>query len=128
MYYDLPRTYCRDQIPCCISDIPTSENIRDLKRLEPIANYRALRLNCDAGLLLGHDFTKAITIKEVIEPPESRAQAVRYALLDLINMKLILYFLIKSDLVTLHILLHLMYRPSVCQPTPLSVISLTSRM
>ena len=80
VYFELPFTYGRNHIPCNVNDIPTSENIRDLVHLESIRDYIAPKLDCGAGLLLGRDCTRAITIKEILEPPDGEAQAIKYAL------------------------------------------------
>ena len=62
----LPSTYTRDIIPANWAHIPTPEVAESWPHLEPIANFILPLQDCEVGLLIGYNWTKALIPRDII--------------------------------------------------------------
>ncbi|KAK3085303.1 hypothetical protein FSP39_001304 [Pinctada imbricata] len=65
---NLPVTYTRDIMPCNRSHIPTPESAKQWPHLEQIAGALLPLQDCEVGLLIGYNCTRALTPRDVIVP------------------------------------------------------------
>ena len=80
-HIQLPRTYARGAIPCCVADIPTFENVRGIQHLSRISKLIPPKQECEVGLLVGRDCFEAMApVGDMIPAPPGGACAVQTSL------------------------------------------------
>lgn len=76
----LPPAYTKDCIPASRSHIPTCETARQWNHLKVLENEVPPQLECEVGLLIGYNCSKALAPRQVILGGEDEPYAVRTAL------------------------------------------------
>ncbi|XP_051792767.1 uncharacterized protein LOC127530320 [Acanthochromis polyacanthus] len=74
---DLPHVYTKDCIPVNRTHIPTCETARQWNHLITIADEIPPQLECDVGLLIGYNCSRALAPRQVILGGENEPYAVR---------------------------------------------------
>lgn len=77
---ELPPAYTKDCIPVNRAHIPSCETARQWNHLKVIVNEIPQQLECEVGLLIGYNCSKALAPKQVILGGEDEPYAVRTAL------------------------------------------------
>ncbi|XP_030602165.1 uncharacterized protein LOC115791986 [Archocentrus centrarchus] len=77
---ELPPAYTKDCIPVNRSHIPSCETARQWNHLKVIVNEIPSQLECEFGLLIGYNCSKALAPRQVILGGENEPYAVRTAL------------------------------------------------
>ncbi|XP_058481739.1 uncharacterized protein LOC131457006 [Solea solea] len=74
---DLPPTYTKDCIPVNRTHIPTCETARHWNHLTTIADEIPPQLECEVGLLIGYNCSRALAPRQVIHGGDGEPYAVR---------------------------------------------------
>ncbi|KAI3359202.1 hypothetical protein L3Q82_002719 [Scortum barcoo] len=76
-FINLPPAYTRDFIPLERSHIPTTETARRWKHLNSIAKEIPELMDCEVGLLIGYDCSRALAPRQVITGGDDEPYAVK---------------------------------------------------
>lgn len=76
-FVNLPPVYTRDFIPLERSHIPTAATARRWKHLNAIAQEVPELLDCEVGLLIGYDCSRALAPQQVITGGDEEPYAIR---------------------------------------------------
>ncbi|KAJ8338703.1 hypothetical protein SKAU_G00354890 [Synaphobranchus kaupii] len=74
---NLPPTYTRDFIPLERSHIPTPDTAKRWKHLNSIAHEIPKRMDCEVGLLIGYDCSRALAPRHVITGGDYEPYAIK---------------------------------------------------
>ncbi|KAJ8369824.1 hypothetical protein SKAU_G00098520 [Synaphobranchus kaupii] len=74
---DLPPAYTRDFIPLERSHIPTPDTVKRWKHLNSIAHEIPKRMDCEVGLLIGYDCSRALAPRHVITGGDYEPYAIK---------------------------------------------------
>ena len=77
---ELPPAYTKNCIPVNHSHIPTCETAKRWNHLKVIVNEIPPQLECEVGLLIGYNCSKALAPRQVILGGENEPYAVHAAL------------------------------------------------
>jgi hypothetical protein len=73
----LPTVYSRNSIPSQKDCIPSSEVVNKWPYLRPVAGKLMPKSNCEVGLLIGYNCSKALLPREVIAPQDNGPFAMK---------------------------------------------------
>lgn len=76
-FINLPPSYTRDFIPLERSHIPTSETAKRWKHLNSMAKEIPELMDCEVGLLIGYDCSRALAPRQVVTGGDDEPYAVK---------------------------------------------------